>query len=284
MLNRIVSRGVPGLMAAVLVGIPGVAGASSPRAPSGTGAPHVVVSAFSEKGDFIGDGHSEIYSSRWSTPELTTSGVTLVVAATNGASAASFSFDPVAGQTLSVGDYTNLQPASSRSAGFAGIDITGPGQPKGCHRLTGAFRIWDIAADARGDVTRLDLTYVEHCGAGRPANFGEVLINDAPRVGQLEASASRLDFPDQTPTLPYELTNPTPRAQDVSLWQSATTVSHFVLSAATPSCARSVPAHSTCTYLVRLVPPRLGFYHATVLVSSAGAILRLPLSGPAGGA
>ena len=268
--------------ASLLLGVSGVAGASSPRAfsPATT---HVVVSAFSEKGDFIANGVSTVFSSRWSTVAATTSEVYVAVASARGTPAATFRFDPVAGQALGVGTYANLQRASSRSAGFAGIDVTGPGRPTGCSRLTGSFRIWDLAADASGALTRLDLTYVEHCGSGRPSNYGEVLINDAPHVGQLVASATRIDFPDQTPTLPYQLANPTARAQDVSLWQSATTVSHFTLRASTPGCAQSVPAHATCTYFLRLAPPRPGFYRASILVSSAGSVLRLPLSGPAGG-
>jgi len=283
MVTKIATSWGLGVLAVLLLGVPGAAGASSSRASSATATSRIVVSEFSEKGDFIDNGVSSVYTSHWTTADITTSGIFLVVAKADGSTAATFSFDPVAGEALSVGSYANLQRATSRSAGFAGIDVTGPGRPTGCSRLTGSFRIWDIAADARGAITRLDLTFVEHCGAGRPSNFGEVLVNDSPHVGLLVASAARIDFPDQTPTLPYELTNPTSRAQDVSLWQSATSVSHFTLSAASSSCAQSVPAHSTCTYFLRLVPPRPGVYRATILVSSAGSVLRLPLAGLAGG-
>lgn len=281
--SKVASTSALGMVLAVLAATSGIAGASSSQRSTTPPSDHVIVSAFSEKGDFIANGVSTVFASHWSTIEANTSGVFLSVDTSGGAAHATFSFDPVAGQSLGVGSYTNLQRASSRSAGFAGIDVTGPGRPTGCSRLTGSFRIWDLAADASGTLTRLDLTYVEHCGAGRPSNFGEVLINDAPHVGHLLASASRLDFPDQTPTLPYQLTNPTPRTQDVSLWQSATTISHFILSAATPACAQSVPANTTCTYFIRLTPPRPGFYRATILVTSAGSVLRLPVDGPAGG-
>lgn len=242
----------------------------------------VIVSGFSEKGDGIDNGVSSVFSSHWTKINATTSGIYLSnKSATN---FATFSFAPVAGQTFTVGTYDNVQRAATRSAGFAGIEITGPGRPGGCTRLTGSFRILDLAADANATITRLDLTYVEHCGAGRPSNFGEVLINDAPHLGSLVASATRITFPDQTPTLPYVLSNPTPQPLPVSLWQSATTVSHFNVVPARPSCAATVAAHSSCIYLLRLAPPRPGNYSATVLVVSGKSILHLNLSGPAGGA
>ncbi|NNN09629.1 MAG: hypothetical protein HKL85_10625 [Acidimicrobiaceae bacterium] len=238
----------------------------------------VIVSGFSEKGDFIDNGVSSVYFSNWSTVAATTSGISLA----NRASA-TYSFAPVAGETFAVGTYDNVQPAASRSAGFPGLDVTGPGRPSGCTRLTGSFHIWDLAADAAGNITRLDLTFVEHCGAGRPSNFGEVMINDAPHLGQLIASATRIAFPDQTPTLPYILSNPTSSAQPVSIWQSATTVSHFSVTPARTSCATSVAANSSCTYWLRLLPPKPGNYSATVLAVSNGSTLQVKLSGPAGG-
>ena len=265
---------------------PGGANAVAAASPLGAahvaGADQVIVSGFSEKGDFIARGVSSVYWSHWVSVDATTAGIFLAASAPGTTARATFAFDPVAGQPLTVATYDNLQRASARAAGFAGINVTGPGEPAGCARLTGSFRIWDLAADAAGTITRLDLTYVEHCGAGRPSNFGEVLINDAPRVGSLTASAARITFPDQTPTLPYELANATPRAQSVSLWQSATSVSHFSVTTSA-ACAHVVAAHATCTYLLRLVPPRPGVYRSTLLVTSAGASIALPLSGTAGG-
>jgi hypothetical protein len=239
------------------------------------------VSGFSEKGDDIDNGVSSVYFSHWVNVTATTSGIYL--SNKTSSSVATYSFAPIAGQPLTVGTYDNVQRAASRSAGFAGIEVTGPGRPGGCTRLTGNFRIWDLTADAKGNITRLDLTYVEHCGAGRASNYGEVMINDAPHLGQLIASAARIAFPDQTPTLPYVLNNPTPRAQPVSLWQSATTVSHFTVTPAQTSCATTVPANSSCTYFLRLLPPKPGNYTATVLAVSGTSVLRLNLSGPAGG-
>lgn len=259
-----------------------VANAATITSRTTTAPAQVIVSGFSEKGDGIDNGVSSVFSSHWTKVNATTSGIYLSnKSATN---FATFSFAPVAGQTLSVGTYNNVQRAAYRSAGFAGIEITGPGRPGGCTRLTGSFRILDLAADTNGTITRLDLTYVEHCGAGRPSNFGEVMINDAPLLGSLVASATRITFPDQTPTLPYVLTNPSPQPLPVSLWQSATTVSHFTVVPARPSCATTVAAHGSCTYLLRLAPPRPGNYIATVLLVSGKSILHLNLSGPASGA
>ena len=273
--------------------VPSVAGASSTttttttvpqsQATTTSSTNQVIVSGFSEKGDYIFRGVSSVYEGHWARVSATTTGIYLSYNNPAAKSFATFSFDPVAGQTFKVGNYDNVQRAAYRVAGFAGIEVTGPGRPTGCGRLTGSFRIWDIAADTSGNVTRLDLTYVEHCGDGRPANYGEVLINDAPHVGALYTSAIRIAFPDQTPTLPYVVSNPTSSPQSISMWQSATTVSHFTLSPVKASCATTIPANATCTYLLRLLPPRPGLYKATVLVDSSGSTLRLALSGPAGG-
>jgi len=73
-----------------------------------------------------------------------------------------------------------------RTAGFPGIEITGPGDDW-LHPHHGQFPHLNIASDATGDITRLDLTYVEHCAAGRPSNYGEVLIKMAPHIGSLYA-------------------------------------------------------------------------------------------------
>lgn len=246
-----------------------------------TTAEQVILSGFSEKGDFIDNGVSSVYFSHWVKVAASTSGIYL--SNKTPTSFATYSFAPVAGQTFSVGSYDNVQRAAYRSAGFPGIEVTGPGRPSGCPRLNGSFRIWDLAADASGNITRLDLTYVEHCGAGRPSNYGEVMINDAPHLGQLVASAKRITFPDQTPTLPYVLSNPTSKFQPVSLWQRTTTVSHFTITPAQSSCATTVAANSSCTYWIRLLPPKPGNYTATVLGVSGGSVLRLDLSGPAGG-
>jgi hypothetical protein len=274
--------------AAVLtLGAPSIAYASSTTtSTSPATAPstdQVIVSGFSEKGDFIDNGVSSVYSTHWTKVSATTSGINLSYVNEATKIRASYTFAPVAGQTFTVGNYDNVQRAAYRSAGFPGIEITGPGRPTGCTRVTGSFRIWDIAASANGAISRLDLTYVEHCGAGRPSNYGEVLVNDAPQLGALVASARRITFPDQTPTLPYVVTNPTGQPLPISLWQSATTVSHFTITPARPSCASLVRAHSYCTYSLRLLPPKPGNYKATVLAVSGSSVLRLPLSGPAGG-
>lgn len=263
---------------------PALAGATSTTTTtSPPGTTQVLVSSFSEKGDFISRGVSSVYSSHWATVSATTTGIVLVYRNPASHAVASYHFAPVAGQELAVGDYPNVQRAETRSAGFAGIDVTGAGEPAGCSRVTGDFRIWDLATSDDGSITRLDLTWVEHCGAGRPSNFGEVLLNDAPQLGSLYASARRITFPDQTPTLPYVIFNPSAQAQPISLWQSTTTVSHYSVTPSVPSCASSVPANGACTYQLRLVPPRPGNYSTTVLLVSGTSILHLGITGKAGG-
>ena len=266
------------LIATFLVIVP-FSRAEATSSPHAATSAQVVVSSFSEKGDFIDSGVSRILTTDWTRVSATSAGVSLRYSNPASHVTTSFTFDPVAGQSLADGVYDNVQPAASRPAGFAGLTITGPGEPSGCTRITGYFQVWDIATDPTGALTRLDLTYVEHCGAGLTSNFGEVLIDDTPTVGVLNASARRIIFPDRAPTLPYELTNPTAQAQPISLWQSSVIVDHYKVVPVVTSCALSVPAHTTCVYDIRLVPPKPGHYVGSLLVVAGDSFLRLPLSG-----
>lgn len=237
----------------------------------------VIVSSFSEKSDPIDHGVSHVYSSAWAHVSASSTGVYLARAA----GAVSFAFTPVAGRPLTVGEYDNLQRAPLASAGFAGMNVTGPGAPAGCVRVTGSFHVWDVAANATGKLTRLDLTYAEHCNALAPTNFGEVLINDAPRVGTLSGSATRITFPDQTPVLPYVLTNSSASPEHVSLGQVGNVVTHFWMLPVVPACKTLVPAHAACHYTLALVPPKPGPYAATIVIGAGGATMHLGLTGSA---
>ena len=111
---------------------PALAGATSTTTTTSPPGPtQVLVSSFSEKGDFISRGVSSVYSSHWATVSATTTGIVLVYRNPASHAVASYHFAPVAGQELTVGDYPNVQRAETRSAGFAGIDVTGAGEPAG---------------------------------------------------------------------------------------------------------------------------------------------------------
>lgn len=258
----------------LLVAFPDVSFAASNTAS--TVVDQVIVSSFSEKGDLIDHAASTVYAGAWAHVAATMTGVSL---SHSGPGAVSFTFDPVAGQKFTVGQYDNLQRAPFASAGFAGINITGPGERAGCARVTGSFHIWDIATNAGGTLARLDLTYVEHCDALPPSNFGEVLINDSPHVGTLSASATRIAFPDETPRLPFVLFNSSPTPEPVTLKSRTAVVTHFWLTPLKPSCGSLVPAHASCDYVVRFLPPKPGIYAATMLVSAGGSTMPLVLSG-----
>ncbi len=257
-----------------VVALPDVSFAASNPTP--TIVDQVIVSSFSEKGDLIDHAASAVYAGAWAHVVATATGIFL---SHRGPGSVSFTFDPVAGLKFTVGQYNNLQRAPFASAGFAGINTTGPGERAGCARVTGSFHIWDIATNAQGTLTRLDLTYVEHCDALAPSNFGEVLINDSPHVGTLSASAARIVFPDETPRLPYVLFNSSSTPESVMLRPRGAEVSHFWLIPLKASCESLVPAHASCDYVVHFVPPKPGTYAATLLVSAGGATTSLVLSG-----
>src|SRR5688500_14662730 len=137
-------------------------------------APVSHVTMFSETGDWVGAGRHRFYVS--GSDSVTVSGDTrsLTVRVSGGSLGDSFSLDFAAppDESLRPGLYLNAERAVFRDAGRPGIDIAGDG--RGCNTITGRFDVKDIQTTANGTITRLWLTYEQHCEGGLPALFGEV--------------------------------------------------------------------------------------------------------------
>jgi hypothetical protein len=125
----------------------------------------------SESGDWVGGGGSRIWRPRAGTIHVQGSiagGLDVSVAGGPSGDEFDLTFAAPPGKSLRIGSYEDAQRTSFRSAGHPGIDISGDG--RGCNEVEGRFTVLDIAPD----LSRLWLTYEQHCEGGEPALFGEV--------------------------------------------------------------------------------------------------------------
>jgi hypothetical protein len=175
------SLGVPGM-----VMLPVAAAASVPSAAATKG---IVVTMFSDPGDYIGGGTRQEFdpTNASFSGTVSTSGISLSVSGGTSGLSWSFVIDPPPGATFRVGYYPKVQRAEFRTAGYAGLDVTGDG--RGCNADSGAIDIRDMAVSG-SVITRLHLLYEQHCDGGVPALFGEVRIGEPGTSGLIVSSGS----------------------------------------------------------------------------------------------
>jgi len=191
------SKGRLLLVTAVSLGVAGVVVLPAAAATAGTRpaalAKNTVVTMFSDGGDFIGGGSPQEFDSTNASfsGTVSTGGINLSVSGGTSGLSWSFVIDPPPSASFRVGYYPKVQRAEFRSAGFAGLDITGDG--RGCNIISGAIDVRDMAVSG-STITRLDLLYEQHCEGGPPALFGEVRIGE-PGTSGLIASSSSITWP-----------------------------------------------------------------------------------------
>lgn len=79
---------------------------------------------------------------------------------------------PPQGETLAVGTYLDAQRAPFAGSGLPGLDVSGDG--RGCNELDGWFDISTIRFAPDGTLTRLAVTFEQHCEHQTPALRGEL--------------------------------------------------------------------------------------------------------------
>ena len=74
----------------------------------------------------------------------------------------------------------------------AGLGLSGDG--RGCHTLTGKFTVHKVKFDKNGSPTVADISFVQHREGGKPAAYGEFVLNAVPSkvlAQQLRAARER---------------------------------------------------------------------------------------------
>ncbi len=99
------------------------------------------------------------------------------------------------GERLHTGLYLGAERAAFREGRRPGIDIGGDG--RGCNETFGRFDVKDIAVNSKGTVTRLWLTYEQHCEYSvESALIGEVRYRVPGPESDLLPIPGRLWWPD----------------------------------------------------------------------------------------
>lgn len=159
-------------------------------------APRFVVTMFSDRGDYIGQGSPQEFDQTNATMggTLSPAGISLSLSGGTGGTGWSLEVDPPKGSTFKVGYYSGAQRAAFRSAGHPGLDISGDG--RGCNTVSGSFEVRRLTV-SNGAITQLDLLYEQHCEGGPTALFGEIQIGQ-PRPTGLIASSMSITWPATT--------------------------------------------------------------------------------------
>ena len=185
------------LAVAVSLGVGGLvmlpAAAARAGLPPAAATKGIVVTMFSDPGDYIGAGLRQEFDKTNASfgGTVSTGGINLSVSGGTSGLSWSVVIDPPPGASFHVGYYAKVQRAPFREAGYAGLDISGDG--RGCNTDSGAIDVRDMAVSG-STITRLDLLYEQHCEGGTPALFGEVRIGE-PGTSGLIVSSSSITWP-----------------------------------------------------------------------------------------
>lgn len=263
----------------LLIGLFLVVGVTAtPDAPSGA-APvptQSFVTMFSEPHEGLGDHLARSWRSAKDSIVVTGSADDLVVVQVRGASGDWFNlgFAAPPGERLRVGTFLRAERAPFRSSGRPGIDIAGNGN--GCNRVSGHFRVLDIAPD----LSRLWLVYEHHCEEFAGALFGEVRYGMPVVDATVSVSGSQVLWPDE----PVGWSG---RAAEVRI--AATSTSSVAVSAASVTgngfkllgntCPAALLPGSECRLTVGFTPISVGTQYGALSVLTDGRTRSVQLEG-----
>ena len=132
----------------------------------------------SDVGDYIGQGKTYFGQGPTSvtlTPSSSNK-IELHIQDTRADSGGSYSWDanfaPAAGGLLVPGLFDPAQRYPFQAGSFAGLSIYGNGS--GCNTVTGKFSIEELARDPAAGITRLSVTFEQHCEGGTAALRGVI--------------------------------------------------------------------------------------------------------------
>ena len=128
----------------------------------------------SEPGDYIGQGLTAVVSDP---TQISVSGDGRFVQAVAGPW--SLGFLAPSGEVLAPGVYAHAERAAFATGRSPGLEVTG--ESRGCNEVFGRFAVNQIQTDASGNVTALDVRFVQHCESlDAPALRGWLRYRVAP--------------------------------------------------------------------------------------------------------
>jgi hypothetical protein len=144
-------------------------------APASASAASFFTWASDDENDYVGRGHTARVTSDQA-EFLTNShpGYVSIVVQGDGVPTYTTIFQAPRGQELQVGSYTDNFGTGDRATGDASPSLNVSGEGRGCNSAQGAFVIRDLARDASGKVTRIDVLYDQRCTEGTAHLRGQV--------------------------------------------------------------------------------------------------------------
>jgi hypothetical protein len=248
--------------------------------------PATWIAMYSTPGDPIAPiGGSQLYVPT-ATQQVYAGGTTKDVSfAVRGSYDYNLEFEAPSGQTLSAGFYGHADRIRFVGAGDPGMNIEGG--TIGCNVDVGDFVIEDIAF-VNGAVSRLAVSFVQHCEGGVGAVFGEASYNET-QPGPLLVQARTIRVPPQYigtgVNLPVWVTNTgaaTVAVNPVMVGgQGAADVN-----VASDTCPAALPGGAQCVVTVAITPHGAAPSQATVTIASGSSTSQVAVteSGIAGDA
>src|SRR4051794_16568993 len=162
-------------------------------APAAANFPDNSALLFSSEGDWVGGGLPHLYTDEDATISVSGSASSLTLHAVgNDLHSFNLTFGARQGGVLKPGSYKDPVRSSTQGPNKPVMDISGDGH--GCNMVTGSFEVKDIASDAAGAITRLQVLYEQHCEGATAALFGEVRFGE-PTAAPAAVTPSELRFP-----------------------------------------------------------------------------------------
>jgi hypothetical protein len=197
------------LSAGLMFGLVVLASVSAPAKAAVTYSSSVTM--LSDAGDYIGQGRHRLFDERNASIGVSGDAGDLRIDVSGGTLADYYTLEIAAppGEQLHPGLYTGAQRAPFRTAKHPGIDVHGSG--RGCNEIGGRFDVKDIVIGPDSTVSRLWMTYEQHCENGPAALFGEIRLNfrQPPRVvpSQMELTWPDVDVTRGGTAVPVWFTN-----------------------------------------------------------------------------
>jgi hypothetical protein len=252
------------------------------------------ITAFSDRGDVVGDGTSRLWRGapninvHWADDTFEHPNSLLVIDASSGGPDG-LSFSAVlAGPDharVTTGTYSDAALVDEQASGQPGMNVGGvlidPNwDARGCSSgLTGTFTVRDIAPD----LSRLWITYEQHCDGQPEALFGEIRYQEPGGDGDLLVAPTQIDWPAAyrgvlAHQVPVTLVNTGAAPVRVSSASITDGVTEFAV--ANDACGTLLPGDS-CAVDVSYVPLAAGRHRGQLTIddnTSAGSHV-VPLSG-----
>lgn len=254
----------------------GLAAVRSTPSEAAAAPPQSYVTMFSEPHEFIGEHLAQSWRSGEDSITISGSVADLIEINVKDGSGGWYRLEFAAppGQQLQAGTYLNAERAVFRSPGHPGIDIAGNGN--GCHRVSGQFRVLDIAPD----LSRLWLVYEHHCERGPGALFGEISIGMPVVDPRVSVDGGQVVWPDEyvgRAGRPAEVPITSRSNVSVPIGEAAVTGEGFELLGST--CPATLPPGGHCTLTVGFKPSAVGTRQGALTVVVNGRVRRVLLEG-----